>query len=219
MGSSTRKLAELDRCPDCPLCRSFTTGQWEGGNACPLTRLARRRIAIVPAIICNMSREPPCLLSASTIASMPGTQKAHFLNSEARRLNKSLGDATGLQRLGIHWVEVPPGSLSTEQHRHFCEEEAVYVLAGTGILELDDDALPISEGDFVGLPAGGPAHAFRCSGDVPLRLLVVGQRLKNDVADFPRLKKRLYRNDGKWDLVEHSAIIDPKQLNPSAGTK
>lgn len=105
-----------------------------------------------------MSHKPASLLTASDIASMPGTQKTHFLNPRAQRLNKSLGDATGLQNMGVHHVEVPPGAWSTEQHRHFCEKEAVYVLSGMGLLELDDEVLPIAAGDFVGLPAGGPAQ-------------------------------------------------------------
>lgn len=158
-------------------------------------------------------------LTATEVENLEGTQKVHFLNHRARRLNKSLGDATGLKNIGIHWVELAPGDSSTELHRHYDEEEAVFVLEGVGHVQLDDETTPLGPGDFIGLPAGGPAHAITNTGDSVLRLLVVGQRLPNDIADYPRLQKRLYRHGPEWDLVDLSAIHDPKKTNPSAGSK
>lgn len=38
----------------------------------------------------------------------------------------------------------------------------------------------------------------------------MGQRLKQDVADYPNKNKRLYRNNGKWDLVDMENIVDPR---------
>ena len=35
---------------------------------------------------------------------------------------------------------------------------------------------------------------------------LVGQRLAHDVTDYPRLAKRLYRNGGEWNLVDHADI-------------
>ncbi|MEM7710776.1 MAG: cupin, partial [Pseudomonadota bacterium] len=49
------------------------------------------------------------LLRAAEIAAMAGLAKTHFLNPQAKRLNKSLGDAVGLTGLGIHLIEVQPG--------------------------------------------------------------------------------------------------------------
>ncbi len=49
------------------------------------------------------------------------------------------------------------------------------------------------------LPA---AHELKNTGDETLVILVMGQRLDQDVADYPDKNKRLYRNSGKWDLVE-----------------
>ena len=54
------------------------------------------------------------LLTADEIDAMEGLHKAHFLNPGARRVNKSLGDATGLTGLGIHIIEVEPGMETTE---------------------------------------------------------------------------------------------------------
>lgn len=38
----------------------------------------------------------------------------------------------------------------------------------------------------------------------------MGQRLEQDVADYPNQGKRLYRNSGNWDLVELKNISDPR---------
>jgi uncharacterized cupin superfamily protein len=152
----------------------------------------------------------PNILRRAEIEAMPGTAKVHFLNPKARRTNKSLGDATGLGGFGFHLIEVPPGAVSTEHHLHYFEDEAVYVLEGRAIVVLDEARHELGPGDFVGLPAGGPAHSFENPGPGPLRCLVVGQRLAHDVGDYPRLGKRLYRNAGQWDLVELEHVVDPK---------
>lgn len=150
------------------------------------------------------------VLTASAIEEMEGVDKVHFLNDNARRNNKSLGDATGLTGIGVHLIEVPAGAESTEYHRHYHEDEAVYVLSGRAELTLDGEEVLLGAGDFVGLPAGGPAHVFRNPGPEPLRCVVIGQRLAHDVGDYPRLAKRLYRNGGVWNLVDHAAIVDPR---------
>lgn len=153
---------------------------------------------------------PPTLLTAAEIAEMQGIAKAHFLNERARRVNKSLGDATGLTGLGIHLIEVAPGDLSTEHHVHHHEDEAVFVLSGQGTLHLDEATHAIGPGDFMGHRAGGQAHSIENTGDAPLHLLVMGQRLAHDVGDYPRKGKRIYRQAGlAWDLVDHSAIDHP----------
>lgn len=156
----------------------------------------------------------------SQIDAMEGTAKVHFLNNRARRTNKSLGDATGLTGLGVHHVEIPVGADSSEYHVHRFEDECVYVLEGRAIATLDGEEIELGPGDFVGLPAGGPAHAFHNPGPESLRCLVVGQRLAHDVSDYPRLGKRLFRNGGDWNLVDHADIVDPKAAPGStAGSK
>jgi uncharacterized cupin superfamily protein len=146
------------------------------------------------------------LLTAQDIKQMPGERKVHFLNPAAARVNKSLGDAVGLRNLGIHRIEVGPGQKSTEHHLHHYEEEAVYVLSGTGTLFLGEDSYPIGPGDFVGFPCRTAAHSIRNDGAEALVCLVVGQRLDQDVCDYPRLQKRLYRNSGEWNLVDRAEI-------------
>ena len=145
-------------------------------------------------------------LSAKAISEMKGQQKTHFLNDAAVRINKSLGDAVGLKNIGVHIISVLPGHFSTEHHVHLFEEECIYVLSGQGVAIIGNESQPIGPGDFIGCPANGVAHSMQASGSEPLVCLVMGQRLSQDVADYPKKKKRLYRNNGEWNVVEHSNI-------------
>lgn len=150
------------------------------------------------------------LLTAEEIAAMKGLTKTHFLNPNAQRINKSLGDATGLTGLGIHLIEVAPGHDTTEPHIHYHEDEAVFVLSGTGTADIGQTEHAIKAGDFIGYRKGGLAHNIRNTGTDLLRMLVIGQRLDQDVADYPQKAKRIYRNAGMpWDLVDLVALDHP----------
>ena len=150
------------------------------------------------------------LLSADAIRQMKGLDKQHFLNANARRNNKSLGDMTGLTGFGIHLIEVPPGCESTEHHVHHHEDECVYVLSGEATACIGDEEFPIGPGDFIGYRKGGLAHSIRNTGTEKLVCLVVGERREHDTGDYPRLGKRIYRSAGlPWNLVDHDAIEEP----------
>lgn len=151
------------------------------------------------------------LIKAQAITAMPGECKTHLLNPNAVRLNKSLGDAVGLQNLGIHLIEIEPGRESTEYHLHHYEEEAIYVLSGTGVLTIDGTDYPLGPGDFAGFPTCSVAHGMRNTDAEPLVCLVVGQRLNHDITDYPRQRKRLYRHHGEWNLVDLDAIGYPRR--------
>lgn len=151
------------------------------------------------------------LLKAADIEQMDGERKVHFLNPNAVRINKSLGDAVGLNHIGVHIIYVEPGKDTTEYHKHLYEEECVYVLSGQGSLVIEGDAFQFEKGDFVGFPRNTAAHTIVNDGDEMLICLVMGQRLQQDVADYPNKGKRLYRNSGKWDLVDIQQIHDPRK--------
>ena len=153
----------------------------------------------------------PLLLKAAHIDNMAGQQKVHFLNPNAVRINKSLGDVVGLEQIGVHIIYVEPNRESTEYHKHYYEEECIYVLSGKGSLIIEDESYSFAEGDFVGFPANTAAHSIFNNSDETLVCLVIGQRLRQDVADYPHQEKRLYRNSGDWNLVDFQNISDPKK--------
>ena len=145
-------------------------------------------------------------LAAAAIAAMPGERRVHFLNQEAIRSNKSLGDAVGMKQLGVHLITVAPGDRSTEFHVHHYEEECIFVLSGNATAVIGEASHSIGPGDFIGCPCNGVPHEMVNDGAEPLVCLVVGQRLTQDITDYPRRGKRLFRHSGKRDLVDHAQI-------------
>jgi uncharacterized cupin superfamily protein len=141
-------------------------------------------------------------LSALAIAAMEAVKRVHFLNEGAIRDSKSIGDATGLKNLGVHLITVQPGHGSTEYHFHHYEEECVYVLSGRGTAVIGEQSHKIGPGDFMGHPIDKIAHEMINDGSEPLVCLVIGQRLVQDISDYPRKGKRLYRHSGERRLVD-----------------
>lgn len=150
------------------------------------------------------------LIKAADIAAMEGLPKTHFVNPNAQRANKSLGDRTGLTGLGFHIIEVEPGFETTEYHVHHFEDECVYVLSGTATAVIGEDRHQIGPGDFIGYRAGGLPHTIENTGTETFRCIVAGQRLPHDVADYVWKKKRIFRNAGMpYELVDHADIAYP----------
>jgi uncharacterized cupin superfamily protein len=150
------------------------------------------------------------IVTREEIEAFEGLSKTHFLNDNARRINKSLGDLTGLTGIGFHIIEVAPGHESTEPHVHYHEDECVYILDGEAQAMIGDETYRVRAGDFIGYRAGGAAHQLWNTGTSVLRCIVVGQRLAHDVADYPGKGKRIYRNAGmKWNVVDLEHISEP----------
>ncbi len=151
------------------------------------------------------------IVTREEIEALEGLAKTHFLNENAQRVNKSLGDLTGLTGLGFHIIEVAPGHESTETHVHHYEDECVYILEGEAEATIGNEKHRVKSGDFIGYRAGGEAHQLRNTGRETLKCIVVGQRLSHDVGDYPLKRKRLYRNRGMpWNLVDIDHVSEPK---------
>ncbi len=158
-----------------------------------------------------MTATDKCIYSAAEIDEMVGLDKTHYLNEDARRSNKSLGDLAGLTGIGFHIIEVQPGCESTEFHLHHYEDECVYVLQGEALVTIAQTQTAVAAGAFIGYRAGGSAHTMKNTGSSVLKCIVVGQRLAHEVVDYPHKKVRLYNNRGKpWDLVNVADISHPQ---------
>ena len=99
---------------------------------------------------------------------------------------KQLGEAADGEDLGASLYELPPGEQSWPYHYHTGNEEAIYVLAGDGLLVLDGDEHEIEAGHFAVFPAdesGG--HRVANDGDEPLRYLAVSTMNDPDVTVYP----------------------------------
>ncbi len=148
------------------------------------------------------------LLKAHDIKAMQETAKVHTLNPEAVRNTKSLSDLLGMTHLGIHLVRVEPGKETTEFHFHHQEEEFMYIISGRGMAEIGDEQVAVGPGDFLGFSAPSLPHAMRNPFDEDLVYLMGGERRSFDVCDYPRLKKRLFRVEGKRQLVDWGNLYE-----------
>ncbi len=98
---------------------------------------------------------------------------------------RSLGVAAGSQKLGCTLYEVPPGKTAFPAHVHHANEEAIYVLSGTGSLRLGRERHPVGAGDYIALPAGGPAHQLLNTGATLLEYLCFSTIVSPEVVEYP----------------------------------
>ncbi|WP_248895686.1 cupin domain-containing protein [Haloplanus halobius] len=99
---------------------------------------------------------------------------------------KKLAAAAGGERLGCSLYELPPGKQSWPFHYHTGNEEAIYVLSGTGQLRTADGTDPLRGGDYAVFPTGEDGgHRVINDGDDPLRYLAVSTMRDPDVTVYP----------------------------------
>lgn len=139
------------------------------------------------------NRKPPQLVRAADRSALPESAFSHPLNAKSEVHMRSLSDATGLQRLGVHVMRVPPGKESFAYHAHHTEEEFIYVLEGRGIAEIGDKEFEVGPGDFFGFPTPSVGHHLRNPFEQDLVYISGGERNAAEIADFPRVGKRLVR--------------------------
>jgi uncharacterized cupin superfamily protein len=130
----------------------------------------------------------------------------HPFNSASEMRLAPLGAPTGLKRIGVNLIRVPPGRESFIPHAHTIEEEFVFVLEGTGEVVLDDVAHPIGPGDFVGFPTDGVVHSVRATGPGELVYLTAGTNGPVEVADMPTLGKTAVFRDGQISLFGEDGV-------------
>src|ERR671928_1951835 len=68
---------------------------------------------------------------------------------------KQLSSAAAGEKLGCSLYEVPPGRRAWPYHYHLANEEAIYVLEGSGTLRIGGGGILVFEGDLVGVAAMG----------------------------------------------------------------
>ena len=167
---------------------------------------------MVPRKAGKSGKARPALLSASAIRRMKEHRFVHFLNPGAVRYTRSLGDACGLDTIGVHLVRLKQGDDSTEYHFHHQDEEWVYILSGRGVVEIGNNKYKIGAGDFMGFVAGSEPHAMRNLFKADLVYLVGGNRWPLDVCDYPRISKRRYRMNGNNVYLDLAALTPVKRL-------
>jgi uncharacterized cupin superfamily protein len=136
---------------------------------------------------------------------------SHPWNPNSLIIGTRISRMVGLRRTGVSLVRVPPGKESFIYHSHHREEEWIYIISGRGIAEIDGDEFQVSAGDFMGFPTPSVAHHLRNSGSEDLVYLMGGESLDVEIADFPRLGKRMVRRGDKVEIYNRS---DAKDFGP-----
>jgi uncharacterized cupin superfamily protein len=119
---------------------------------------------------------------------------------------KRLGSAAGGRRVGCSLYEVEPGRAAFPRHYHLANEEAIYVLEGSGTLRLGEEGeeVALSLGDYVALPVGADgAHQLVNTSRAVLRYLCLSTVVEPDVLVYP--------DSGKVGLYAGSAAGAPKE--------
>jgi uncharacterized cupin superfamily protein len=129
-------------------------------------------------------------------------QFSHPWNPNSEMHGTQLARSVGLKRTGVNFIRVPAGRESYVYHSHQCEEEWLYVLEGSAIALIDDVEYPVAAGDFIGFPAPSVAHLMRNPGPGDLVYLSGGENREFDVADFPKLGKRMVRVGKQVDIYD-----------------
>lgn len=133
----------------------------------------------------SASRRHPNVVNVAEVEGMERTAGTRF-----GATRKNLGAVTGGSALGCTWHEVAPGRAAYPRHFHTANEEAVYVLEGTGTLRIGDDEVAIGPGDYLGMPVG-PEHVHQIvnSGSAPLRYLAFSTMHSVEIVGYPDSKK------------------------------
>lgn len=155
--------------------------------------------------------KPHPLVTAAALAAGTEYPFRHPLNPRSeihfRGIDgQSMSERAGLSRISVYTARIPPGGESFVYHKHYHEEEFFFVLAGRGVVVIDDVEHEIGPGDFAGFPAGGPAHLVKNPFDADLVLLTGGERREMEIAEFPHLGKRFVRSGGAMWIVDESGM-------------
>jgi uncharacterized cupin superfamily protein len=93
---------------------------------------------------------------------------------------KRLTQATGGQKLGGSYFIVPAGHSAVPKHAHYNNEEAIFILQGSGTIEIGNEKIAVRPGDWISLPAG-EAHAHQLFADQNEELRYLAMSTMNDV--------------------------------------
>jgi len=153
--------------------------------------------------------------------------KPYSIEKGKHRLSgRILGVPAGSRQLGATLTEVPPGAISFPFHYHCANEEALYIVSGTGTARIGDARVAVRAGDWIAYPVG-PAHAHQMinDGDGPLVYLSISTTHKCEVVGYPDSNKVGVRAgevfDQPWirEIVRPGASLDYFDGEPGASAE
>lgn len=125
-------------------------------------------------------RRHPHVINKDEVSPLEASRGVRYAYSR-----RQLGLLAGGRALGASYMEIPPGKTAWPAHFHCANEEALFVIQGTGKLRIGDELVPIRSGDYVALPAGPLAHQIINDTGTPLVYLAFSTMVPTDVTVYP----------------------------------
>lgn len=165
-----------------------------------------------------MADDPHILRTAGTDWSKVWRGR-HPFNAASEMQLLPLGRATGMKRVGVNLIRIPPGKESFIPHSHAMQEEFVFVLEGAGEVVLDGAAHPIGPGDFVGFPTDGVVHSIVSKGPGDLVYLTGGEGGAVEVSEMPSIGKTAIFRPGRMTLMGPDGVEELTEAEWFARTR
>jgi uncharacterized cupin superfamily protein len=109
-----------------------------------------------------------------------------YADTDREIRGKPLGDVGGEAKVGVGYLELPPGSHTKPGHWHSQEEEHLYVLSGQATLHLGADRFVLRAGSYVCFPASqAVAHHLHNTGSETFTYIMIGERMPGDEVTYP----------------------------------
>lgn len=122
----------------------------------------------------------------AALRTKPSNYPEPFFSRMAGREKRPLGDVFGLTNFGVNLTRLAPGGSSALRHVHSKQDEFIYILQGTPVLETNDGETLLEPGMCAGFKAGnGDAHRLLNRTDKDVLFLEVGDRSAGDTAIYP----------------------------------
>lgn len=148
---------------------------------------------------------PPAVIATVAAEVSPRTKLSNypepFASMMNRRVKRSLGDFFGLSSFGVNHVTLPAGTMSALFHRHFVQDEWIYVLSGELTLIHDGGETVVTAGMCAGFPKNGSAHQLINRSDSGATYLEVGDRQVGDSVSYPRDDLMAVRAESDWTFA------------------
>lgn len=109
----------------------------------------------------------------------------------------SLTDMRDGHDLGCGAFRVKPGKRAFPKHAHLANDEALYILSGSGELNMGEDTTQVEPGDFIVLPRGAIfAHVLINDSNEDLLYLCISTMNAPEIVHYP--------DSGKLGVMESS---------------
>jgi len=143
----------------------------------------------------------------------------HPFNPASEMSMLPLGGGTGMKRIGVNLIRIPPGKESFIPHAHAVQEEFVFVLEGSGEVVLDGAPHSIGPGDFVGFPTDGVVHSIVSRGPGDLLYLTGGETSDVEIAEMPTIGKTTIFRNGTMTLAGPDGVATLSEAEWMARTR